>query len=177
MNEIGKAVRALIKARLEVVETDMPEHDSKVAVRLLSDSEIAEANVDAYADVARRCREKNVDVARYIEADRDAFERAQIHQMIVRAFRVHDDHAKPLFEGADHLRTLDASYVNALYNVYLTHQEVKAPRKTLDDDAVPGAIAAMMENADLELALSQIEAGSLVRMVRYLLGLARTKAD
>lgn len=185
MTDIGKAIRALLKGRLEAVVTELPENGMPVAVRLLSESETSEANVEAYAFVARECRAKDVDVARYIEAHPDAFERAQIHAMLARAYRVAEDPSKPLFVGltprtstepGDHrgsLQGLDPSYINALWNVYLTHQDGKAPSKAIEEDAIGNAVAAMLAEPDLELALSQMDAATLVRFVRYTLKIAR----
>lgn len=180
MSEIGKIVRGLLKARMEVARITMPEDGSPVGIRQLSDAEIAECNVAAYAVVAKQCAVRGVDVARFIEANPDGFNRAQIHQVLVRALRDPDDHSKPMFEGEkgqasiDALVSLDASYINALYNAYLDHQDRKAPATVVDDEAIPAAVAAMVDDAELEYALAQMDAATLVRMMRYTLRLARS---
>lgn len=173
MSEIGKAIRGILKKRREVAVVTLPEDGTEVGLRLLSDAEIAEANVDAFAWVAKECREKSVDVSKFIEANPDGFNRAQIHYMAMRAFRDPKDHSKPLFMSLDTVRDLDASYINAVWNMYLDLQDQRSPAKTLHEEEISAAVAAMVDDAALEHALAQMDAATLVRMARYMLRTAR----
>lgn len=174
MSEIGKIVRTLLKARMAVSIVEMPEDGSKVGVRLLSDAEIAECNVSAFAAVAKQCATKGVDVAKFVEATPDALNRSQMHHVLKVALRDPDDHSKTMFESLDAIASLDTSYINALWNVYVDHQDRLAPAKVIDDTEVPSAVAALVDNAELEFALAQMDAATLVRMMRYTLRLARS---
>lgn len=158
---------------MEVSRITIPEDGSDCGVRLLSDAETAEANADAFADITKQCKARDIDVGRYLEAHPDAYNRAQMHHMILRAFRDAVAHEKPLFPTIDLIRGMDVSLINALWNAYLDHQDRKAPAKTINEEEIGSAVAAMVEDEQLEYALAQMDAATLVRMSRYMLRLAR----
>jgi hypothetical protein len=173
LSDIGKIIRGLLRARMEVAIVTIPEDGSECGVRLLSDSEISEANADAFAEIAKQCKARDVDVSKFLDANPDGFNRAQIHQMTFRAFRDPKSHGEPLFPSIDTIRSLDASMINALWNTYLDHQDRKAPAKVVQEDEIAAAVAAMVDDPELEYALAQMDAATLVRVSRYMLRLAR----
>lgn len=167
-------IRGLLKSRMEVAIVTVPEDGSQCGIRLLSDVEIAECNVDAFAEITSQCKAKGVDAGKFLEANPDGFNRAQLHQMIMRSFRDPASPGDPMFDSAAQIASLDASMINALWNTYLDHQDRKAPAKVIDETEIPGAVASLVDNAELEYALAQMDAGTLVRMMRYTLRLARS---
>jgi hypothetical protein len=173
VSEALKAIRGLIRTRREMEVVQLPESGEEIGVRLLTDAEIAQANVEAYATVAKQCRDQNVDVSRFLEADRDALSRAQIHHMALAAFRDPKDKSKALFPSLDTVRELDASYVTSIWNLYIDLQDRKAPAKVVHEGEIAAFIAAMVDDPGLDHLFSQMESETLIRTARYLVQSAR----
>jgi len=152
------SIDAAIKARRAPASYPFPGIDSAtVLVRLLSDREIDLARIEAQRYATRSKAD--------LTLDPEFLEREVQRQIVWRALL--DPEARegghvPLFPSDADLRELPAAVIEALFRLYLEHQDRTCPMQRIEADKIPELTAAIIANGSL--ALSQLEHGTLVRL-------------
>lgn len=142
-------IRSLIYSRLAPVFVDVPGFETtvdaegvdvpgQVGCRLLTDGQITEARIAAYAHLADEAKDAGISLGGFLEADPEAYERERAIQMIARAFvewPVEDpEEPKLAFPEPVLIRELDSVVVQALLEAYLSVQDTKGVQRDFRDE-------------------------------------------
>jgi len=153
------SIDAAIKARRAPASYPFPGIDGAVVlVRLLSDREIDLARIEAQRYATRSKAD--------LSLDPEFLEREVQRQIVWRALL--DPEAREgghvsLFPSDADLRELPAAVIEALFRLYLEHQDRTCPMQRIEADKIPELTAAIVAGGPT--AISSIEPSGLVRLV------------
>lgn len=160
-----ETIQRILRGRREFVRIKFPgEAKVEIALRILVDSEIDDARLEA----AAYCRKRGVD----LEKDPDFLDREVERQIVWRAIYDVDtlgsENPHPFFPSDGDVRGLDSTTVRALFEAYLAHQESLFPSIRLSEEEVADLVEALGKERTTEALLSGLEPVTLRACVRSL---------
>jgi hypothetical protein len=150
-----------------------------VAVRLLTDQEIDDCRLRAFAALKKGAEKNGWDVATLTDVDPDLLARMQTREIIARAFidseTTENEKPTPFFSSADEVgREVDAPTVELLFTLYLEHQSFVAPLKSASEEEVK-ALAEALGKAPPASVLAAFDRSTLVRLCTSLASALRSR--
>ena len=151
----------------------------EVAVRLLTDQEIDDCRMRAFASLAKSAKKNDWDVATLTDVDPDLLARIQTREILARAFydstTIGEEKPVPFFTSADEVgREVDAPTVELLFTLYLEHQAFVAPLKSASDEEVK-SLAEALGKAPPASVLASFDRSTLVHLCTSLASALRSK--
>lgn len=149
------------------------EEQPTVGVRILLESEIDEARLDAIQYVETQAKKRNLDSRHLLELDAELLDREVQRAIVQRAFvdvgsggdiKPGQEPAK-FFESLARVRMLDSVLLRWFFDVYLDHQNYVSPYRSLSEDAVRELADALSKEPMSPAILAQFDADSLRRLV------------
>ena len=150
-----------------------------VAVRLLTDQEIDDCRLRAFAALKKGAEKNGWDVATLTDVDPDLLARMQTREIIARAFldseTIENEKPTTFFTSAEEVaREVDAPTVELLFTLYLEHQAFVAPLKGMNEEEVKGFAEALGKGQPASV-LAAFDRNTLVRLCTSLASALRSK--
>lgn len=163
---------ARAKAQLEPKPYAYPGTTAPIRVRLLPEGVIDDAKLEAQDYVKKRKADLSIDPEFF---DREV-QRQIVWKSVLRVDPDEDGQAVQLYPTDADVRALDSVTLEALWRLYLEHQETCSTMRQLAQDEVDElAKSARLSPSSLRIQLSQIDHASLVRITMSVL--ARPPAE
>jgi hypothetical protein len=165
----SKELRAAFKNRTKSSLCVMPD-GQECRVRLLSAALLKDAEVAAFCELSAEAKKRGFDVASFVDVDASTLDLERKIQLISRAFVQIDATGGevPVFPVGT-LREFDSVYLEAVFDLYIDHQDRSDCRETpMDEAAIDSIVAGVTSNASADHILGRLTARGLRRIVRAL---------
>ena len=166
-----RAVRAVPVPGFEAKEG---EEVPTVGVRILTESELDEARIDAQLYIVQQAKKRQLEARDLLELDAELLDREIWRATILRAFIALDVEEQPgkepprFFESYPRVRALDSVLLVAFWELYKQHQNYVNPYRSLSDDEAKELADALSKGQIDPVILALYDAASLRRLVRSL---------
>jgi hypothetical protein len=169
----AKDIRAAIKVRVAAKPCVLPD-GGECMVKLLSANELKEAELDAYVAISADCRKRGVELTSFVDVDASTLDLERRVQMLWRAFvqEMPNGAVGPVFV-VDHIREHDSIYIQALFEIYLAHQDTMGAQDPIDDDALDAVVRGVVDDGSADRILGRVSPMGLRRIVRAMAGRLR----
>jgi hypothetical protein len=141
----------------------------RVAVRVLSDSEIDLARLQAQIDLREIAKARGWDPVSMTDLDPDHFERIVERQIVWRAFydaaTISREKPELFFPTAKDVAEQGAPMVKRLFALYLEHQAFVAPLRTASEEEVRELGEALGKGHGSPVLLDALERSTLIRLL------------
>lgn len=144
------------------------DNEVKVAVRVLSDSEIDACRVQAQQLLRTNATQRGWDPVTVTDIDPEHFERLVQRQIVWWAYydveTIGKDKPERFFPTYDDVAALDTTSVQLLFALYTEHQSFVAPLRTASGEEVKDLIEALGKGHGSPALLGGFERSTLVRL-------------
>ena len=149
-----------------------------VGVRILLESEIDEARLDAAQYVKNEAGKRKLDAAELLSIDAELLDREVQRAIVFRAYvdadTVSAKEVARFFQSIQAVRQLDSVIFRALFDVYLDHHNYVNPLRELSEPEVRELADALSKGQTERAFLALYDAASLRRLVLSLAALRAT---
>lgn len=163
----AKDIRASLAARMAPTDVTLPD-GLACKVRLLSATQLKDAEIGAHSHLAKECKAHGIDLTSFVDVEASALDLERRVQMLALAF-VQEVEGKAGLQPVypiDLLRGFDSVFVNALYEIYLTHQDSMGAQDPIDDDMLDTLVAGIVDDDSAHRVLGRVSPKGLRRVIR-----------
>lgn len=145
---------------------------AEVGVRILTEEEVDEARAEAAQYIGSLAKRYGVDAREFLSLDAETLDREVQRQIVTRAFLQPaadgDGNRKRFFPAAQGVRQLDTVLQDALFHLYLDHQNHVNPMHGLTEEDVAEIVEALGKEPEPPALLGLYDVRTLRSLVRIL---------
>lgn len=145
---------------------------TEVGVRILTEEEVDEARAEATQYIGGLAKRYGVDAREFLSLDAETLDREVQRQIVTRAFLQPTPDAegvrKRFFPAAQGVRQLDTVLQDALFHLYLDHQNYVNPMHGYTEEEVAELAEALGKGAEPPALLGLFDVRTLRSLVRIL---------